>query len=50
MNWHLTHRCDVRAARLADKHYTRQSIGAVGFMPPGRCLVLERRHTTWLAS
>jgi hypothetical protein len=36
----LSHRCDPRARPLADRHYNRQSIGADGFVPPGRCLVL----------
>lgn len=40
MRWMLSHRCDPRARVLADRHYSRQSIGAVGFVPPGRCLVL----------
>jgi hypothetical protein len=28
------------ARPLADRHYNRQHIGAPGFVPPGRCLVL----------
>jgi hypothetical protein len=40
MRWHLSHRADPRARVLADRHYNRQSIGAPGFVPPGRCLVL----------
>jgi hypothetical protein len=38
--WHPVVRCDPRARRLADRHYSRQTIGAVDFMPPGRKLVL----------
>ena len=40
MIWHLSHRSDPRARKLADRHYSRQSPGAVGFVPPGRCFVL----------
>lgn len=29
------------ARLLADRHYNRQKIGASGFVPPGRCLVLH---------
>lgn len=31
---------DQRAAALADGHYSRQTIGAAGFMPPGRRFAL----------
>jgi hypothetical protein len=40
MDWQLSHRADRRAAALADRHYTRQSVGSTQFVPPGRCLVL----------
>lgn len=40
MLWNLSHRADARARPLADRHYNRQKIGAPGFVPPGRCLVL----------
>ena len=40
MNWQLTDRANRAAARIADRHYTRQSIGARQFVPPGRCIVL----------
>ena len=40
MRWTLSHRSDPRARVLADRHYNRQSIGADGFVPPGRCMVL----------
>jgi hypothetical protein len=40
MNWILSHRADKQAAALADRHYTRQSVGSAQFVPPGRCLVL----------
>jgi len=38
--WHLSNRGDVRAQRLADAHYSRQTAGARQFMPPGKTLVL----------
>lgn len=38
--WHAVDRCDVRARRLADRHYSRQSPGAVDFMAAGVTLVL----------
>lgn len=40
MMWTLSHRADRRAAALADRHYTRQTVGSAQFVPPGRCLVL----------
>lgn len=40
MQWHLSHRAHPRARALADRHYSRQTIGATQFAPPGRCLVL----------
>jgi hypothetical protein len=38
--WFLSHRADVRARPLADRHYNRQKIGSPQFVPPGRCIVL----------
>lgn len=40
MIWHITHRADRRTRSIADRHYNRQHVGATGFVPPGRCLVL----------
>ena len=40
MNWQLSHRSDDRARPIAARHYNRQKIGAKGFVPPGRCVVL----------
>jgi hypothetical protein len=40
MNWTLTHRAGPAARALADRHYSRQTIGSPQFVPPGRCLVL----------
>lgn len=38
--WHKVARCDVRARLLADRHYSRQTVGALDFTPNGRKLVL----------
>lgn len=40
MRWQRTWRADPRAAAMADRHYSRKSVGAVQFAPPGRCLPL----------
>ena len=40
MMWHLSHRADPHAVRVADRHYNRQKPGTPLFVPPGRCLVL----------
>jgi hypothetical protein len=52
MIWTLSHRADKRAAALADRHYTRQSVGSAQFVPPGRCLVLLTPDATalWVTS
>ena len=41
MRWHKSYRSDPEVRPLADRHYNRQKIGAPGFAPPGRCLVLK---------
>lgn len=52
MHWKLTNRADARAARIADRHYTRQSVGSRQFVPPGRCVVLIVPDATvlWVSS
>jgi hypothetical protein len=40
MNWMLTNRADPMAAQIADRHYTRQSVGSRQFVAPSRCIVL----------
>lgn len=40
MRWQITTRFDPAAAALADRHYTRQTVGSDQFMPSGRALVL----------
>ncbi len=37
--WCISHRADPAAARLADRHYNRQKIGAPQFAPTGSCAV-----------
>ena len=39
--WEKVTRCDLQARELADGHYSRQTIGARDFTPPGRTLVLR---------
>ena len=52
MIWTISHRCDKPARDLADRHYSRQSVGADNFVPPGRCLVLlsKCRRAVWVTS
>ena len=40
MRWHISHQADWRACALANRHYSRKTIGAPQFTPPGRKLVL----------
>lgn len=40
IDWRLSWRTDPTARAIADRHYNRQHIGADGFVPPGRCMVL----------
>lgn len=40
MIWLKTNRADKSAAKVADRHYSRQSPGSDQFTPPGRVLVL----------
>src|SRR5262245_16025802 len=41
MLWLCTNRGDQLARRLADRHYSRKTVGAAQFVPPGRCVVLR---------
>lgn len=40
MRWTLSHKFDVRALPLADRHYNRQKPGTPQFVPPGKSVVL----------
>jgi hypothetical protein len=50
--WRWSYRADPRAVPLADRHYTRQRIGAPQFVPPGRCTVLltDDADALWVTS
>lgn len=52
MRWCLSHRADPAAARLADRHYNRQKVGAPQFAPTGSCLVLvtDCGRAFWITS
>lgn len=52
MHWQLSYRADPQAARLADRHYTRQHIGSPQFVPPGACVVLRTpaADAVWVTS
>lgn len=39
MIWRRSWRADPEARALADRHYSRQNIGAAQFVPPGACAV-----------
>lgn len=47
--WFAVTKYDRRAAALADRHYSRQSIGDAQFMPPGETLVLLHEGGAGLA-
>lgn len=38
--WRQSWRNDPVGRQIADRHYNRQRVGAPGFVPPGRCVVL----------
>ena len=48
--WERCTRADPRARRLADRHYSRQKVGAAQFVPPGRCVVLFTPGAFWVTS
>lgn len=50
--WHLSHRYDQAARRLADRHYNRRKVGSPQFAPPGRLLVLrtEAADAFWVST
>ena len=52
MYWMLSNPSDPEVRPLADRHYNRQKIGASGFTPPGRKLVLKTkcRMAYWITS
>ena len=50
--WCVSHRADPAAARLADRHYNRQHIGAPQFAPTGSCAVFvtDCGRAFWITS
>lgn len=50
MRWRVSNRFDAAGAALADRHYTRQTIGSPQFMPSGRALVLVLDGAVWGSS
>lgn len=50
MRWSVSFRNDDAARPLADRHYNRQTIGADGFVPPGRCVVFKHERALWVTS
>lgn len=48
--WRLSHRADLPARLIADRHYNRQKIGSPQFVPPGRCIVLLASNALWVTS
>lgn len=52
MMWAVSHRFDVRALPLADRHYNRRKVGSPQFVPPGRCVVLltPAADALWVSS
>lgn len=52
MRWVRTWRADPRVRALADRHYSRKSIGAAQFAPPGRNLTLRTfaADAAWVTS
>lgn len=40
MHWTRTTKFDPRGAALADRHYSRRTVGSPQFMPPGQTIVM----------
>lgn len=49
--WRLSWRADPAVAALADRHYSRKTVGAAQFAPPGPILVLRSadRTAAWIS-
>ena len=50
MHWSLSWQADPHARALADRHYSRKTIGAMNIAPPGRKLVLTTPTAYWITS
>lgn len=48
--WPLSWRFDPVGAAMADRHYSRKTVGSPQFVAPGRCLVLRRPRSLWVTS
>lgn len=48
MPWQMSHRADPEARVMADRHYSRQRVGAPQFVAPGSCLVLRAPLALWV--
>lgn len=50
--WHMSHRADPAAKRLADRHYNRQTPDSPQFAPSGSCVVFltEDGKDFWITS
>jgi len=45
--WTRTTKFDPHCAALADRHYSRRTVGSPQFMPPGQTLVLKAPEAVW---
>jgi hypothetical protein len=50
--WLVSNRADSEVLPLADRHYSRQKVGTLQFVPPGRCVVLKTHclRALWVTS
>ena len=49
MRWQLRNRADQQCRRMADRHYSRRSVGNPQFVAAGRCVVLYAETETGIA-
>jgi len=47
VTWHRVAKCDPVCAALADRHYSRRTVGSLHFMPPGQTIVLRAPSAVW---
>ena len=52
MHWTLSYHCDPLAVPLADRHYSRKTVGSPQFTPPGRKAVFltDDQKALWVTS
>lgn len=52
MRWHMSWRADPAARQLADRHYSRQKVGAAQFVQAGSCVVFltKDQDALWVTS